>query len=56
MKLLRDMGHVESPFRHGFAPNVPQAQELFWTHPMLLQGDETKVEAQFGLFRDSANL
>ena len=24
--------------------------------PMLLQGDETKVEARFGLFGDSANL
>ena len=24
--------------------------------PMLLQGDETKVEALFGLFGDSANL
>ena len=39
-----------------FAPNVPLAQELFWTHPMVLQGDETKVEARFGLFGDSANL
>ena len=24
--------------------------------PMVLQGDETQVEAQFGLFGDSANL
>ena len=24
--------------------------------PMILQGDETQVEAQFGLFGDSANL
>jgi hypothetical protein len=25
-------------------------------HPMVLLGDETQVEAQFGLFGDSANL
>ena len=30
--------------------------EIILTHPMVLQGDETQVEAQFGLFRDSANL
>jgi hypothetical protein len=36
--------------------NVPYAQESFWTHPIVLLGDETQVEAHFGLFGDSANL
>ena len=32
------------------------AQKSFWTHPMVLLGDEAKVEARFGPFGDSANL
>ena len=32
------------------------AQKLFWTHQMVLLGDEAQVEARFGLFGDSANL
>jgi hypothetical protein len=39
-----------------FAMKVPQAQKLFWTHPMVLLGDEAQVEARFSLSRDSANL
>jgi hypothetical protein len=39
-----------------FAPNIPQAQESFWTHPMVLLDDEAQVEACFYPFRDSANL
>jgi hypothetical protein len=39
-----------------FAPNVPQALESFWTHPMVLLGDEAQVEAHFSLFGDSANV
>jgi hypothetical protein len=27
-----------------FAPNVPYAQKSFWTHPMVLLGDEAQVE------------
>ena len=27
-----------------FAPHVPLAQESFWTHPMVLLGDEAQVE------------
>ena len=38
-----------------FAPNVPSAQKSFWTHPMVLLGDEAQVEARFGLFGDKAN-
>ena len=28
----------------------------FWTHPMVLLGDEAHVEVQFSPFGDSANL
>jgi hypothetical protein len=38
------------------APNVPQAQESFWTHPMVLLGDEAQVEARCSPFEYSANL
>jgi hypothetical protein len=36
-----------------FAPNVPEAQKSFCTHPMVLLGDKAQVEACFGLFGDS---
>jgi hypothetical protein len=39
-----------------FAPNVPLAQKLFWTHPMVFVGDVAQVEAHFGLFGDGAIL
>ena len=32
------------------------AQKSFWTHQMVLLGDEAHVEAHFGPFGDSANL
>jgi hypothetical protein len=35
-----------------FAPNKPYAQKSFWTHPIILLGDEAQVEAclsQFGV-------
>jgi hypothetical protein len=69
IKLLGDVGHLEShfgPFRDGvgvvarqvsrFAPNVPYAHKLFWTHSMVLLGYEAQLEACFGPFGDSANL
>jgi hypothetical protein len=31
-------------------------EKLFWTHLIILLGDETQVEACFGPFGDSANL
>jgi hypothetical protein len=37
-------------------PNVPMAQKSFWTHPIVLLGDEAQVEAHFGPFGGSANL
>ena len=30
--------------------------EMFWTHPMLLLGDEAQVDACFGAFENSANV
>ena len=30
-----------------FAWNVPLAQKLFWTQPMVLQGDESLLEYSF---------
>jgi hypothetical protein len=39
-----------------FELNVPQAQNSFWTHPMVLLGDEAQVEARFSLSGDNANL
>jgi len=32
------------------------ALKSFWTHQMVLPGDEAEVKAHFGPFRDSANL
>ena len=32
------------------------AQTSFWTHQMVLLGDEAQVQAHFGLFRDSTSL
>ena len=29
--------------------------ETFWTHPMVLLGDEAQVDARFSLFGDIAN-
>jgi hypothetical protein len=37
-------------------PNIPQAHKSFWTHPLVLFGDEAQVEARFNSFGDSANL
>ena len=37
-------------------PNVPEAQNSFWTHSMVPLGEEAQVEARFGPFGHSANL
>jgi hypothetical protein len=39
-----------------FTPNVPMGQKSFWTHPIVLLGDEAQVKAQFSPFGDSANI
>ena len=36
--------------RGKFAPNVPWARKLFWTHRMELLGDVGHVESRFILF------
>jgi hypothetical protein len=58
MKLLGDMGHVESrfsPFRdsvsvESFALNVIQAHKSFRMHPTELLGDVGHVESRFSPF------
>jgi hypothetical protein len=39
-----------------FALNLPQTQKSFWTHQMILLGDEAQVEACLSPFGDSGNL
>ena len=66
MELLGDVGHVESCFGlfgDGVSVSARQvhglhqtAQKPFWTHPMILLGDEAQVEARFYPFGDSGNL
>ena len=36
--------------------DIPSAQKSFWTHPMVLVGDEAQAEAYFGPFGGGANL
>jgi hypothetical protein len=61
MELLGDMGLVEShfgpfgdsvAFKIGarFVLNILLAQKSFWTHPIVLLGDEAQVDASFSLF------
>ena len=68
MELLGDMGHVESCSicletmlvslhdRCTVCAKHTMAQKSFWTHQMVLLGDEAQTEARFGPFGDSANL
>ena len=68
MELVGDVGHVDShfdPFGDGVVSlqdrckvcgKHTMAQKSFWTHQMLILGDEAQVEARFGLLGDSANL
>jgi hypothetical protein len=39
-----------------FVSSVPYAQKLFWTHRMVLLGDDVQMEARFGPIGNSANL
>jgi hypothetical protein len=67
--LLRDEAQVDARFGpfaysanldarwvHGFAQNIPQAQNSFWTHPMEHLGDLGHVVSHFGPFRDSVSI
>jgi hypothetical protein len=69
MVLLSDVGHVESHFGpfgyivsvdarqvHGLHQTYHRLRKSFWMHPIVLLGDEAKVDARFILFGDSANL
>ena len=60
------MGHVESCFSPfgdsvfvgarlvpGLRQTYHRLRKSFWTHPMVLLGDEAQVVARFGPFRDS---
>jgi hypothetical protein len=38
-----------------YAKRTVGSEKSFWTHPMVLLGDEAKVEARFSPFGDSAN-
>jgi hypothetical protein len=42
--------------RSRFASNVPQAHKSFWTHLMVILGDEAQVDAWFNSFGYSAKL
>jgi hypothetical protein len=37
-------------------PNIPQAQKLFWTHTMKVQGNVGLMESQFGPFGYSVTI
>ena len=39
-----------------FALNAPKSKKPFWTHLLVLLGEEAEVEARFSLFGDCANL
>jgi hypothetical protein len=68
MELLGDVGYMESCFSpfgdsvsddakyvHGLCQAYHRLRNRL-THPMVLPGDEAQVEAQLGLFGDSAVL
>ena len=64
MELLDDVCHTKScfglfgdsvSFGARFAHNAAQAKKPFWTHPMVLLGEQAQMEARYGLFGDSAN-
>jgi hypothetical protein len=50
-----DIGNLDA-IGARFAPNVPQAQKSFLTHPMELLGDVGHVEFRFGPPRDSVSV
>jgi hypothetical protein len=61
MELLGDMGQVEPCF-DPFGDTVRSmvcaklTQKSFWTHLMVLLGNEAQVQTRFGSFGDSPNL
>jgi hypothetical protein len=53
---FRDSANLDARLVHGFALNIPQAQKLFWTHPIEHLGDVGHVQSHFGPFRDSVSI
>jgi hypothetical protein len=51
-----DSANIDTILVHGFVLNIPQAQKLFWTHPIEHQGDLGHVESHFGLFGESLSI
>jgi hypothetical protein len=41
---------------HGLRQMYNRLRNPFWTHPVVLLGDDARVEARFDPFGDSANL
>ena len=67
MELLGDVGHVESHSVHWemvlvqgrctvCAKRTIRSEKSFWTHPMVLLGDEAQVESCFDPFGDSVSI
>ena len=63
MELLDDVCHMESRFDQFWCNigvwlvlNEPYTQKSFWTHMIVLLGEEDQVQTQFGPFGDSANI
>jgi hypothetical protein len=54
--LFRDSTNLDARLVHGFALNIPQAQNSFWTHLIEHLGDVGHVESHFGPFRDSVSI
>jgi hypothetical protein len=53
---FRDRANLNAILVHGFALNIPQAQNSFWTHLIEHLGEVGHVESHFGPFRDSVSI
>ena len=52
--LFGDSANLDARQEHGL--HGTQAKKLFWTHAMVLLGEEAHVESWFNLFGDSVRL
>jgi hypothetical protein len=56
MVLVSDQDRCMVCIKHTIGSEIIlDAQKSFWTHPMVLLGDEAQVKTCFGWFRDIAN-
>jgi hypothetical protein len=53
---FEDSTNLDAKLVHGFALNIPQAQNSFWTHPIENLGDMGHVESHFGPSRDNVSI